>query len=171
MSLPILVSLQDCADWHKTVEPFLPELYDLPQRILDTGGSPSALGWLYLRTNPLVTGFAISLILGGVFLLVSEMNLNYSQVDRMWSILPNLYIIHFAVWAHLVGVPTNRINLIAAFSTIWSVGRPFRCCERTYGLTPFASQIRLTYNYWRRGGYQVGSEDYRWCVTSDHHYP
>lgn len=23
-------------------------------------------------------------------------------------------------------------------------------------------QIRLTYNYWRRGGYKVGSEDYRW---------
>jgi hypothetical protein len=25
-------------------------------------------------------------------------------------------------------------------------------------------QTRLTFNYWRRGGYQVGSEDYRWWV-------
>ncbi len=23
-------------------------------------------------------------------------------------------------------------------------------------------QVRLTYNYWRKGGYNVGSEDYRW---------
>lgn len=25
-------------------------------------------------------------------------------------------------------------------------------------------QIRLTFNYWRKGGYQIGSEDYRWYV-------
>ena len=27
-----------------------------------------------------------------------------------------------------------------------------------------ASQVRLTYNYWRKGGYNYGSEDYRWEV-------
>lgn len=26
-------------------------------------------------------------------------------------------------------------------------------------------QIRLTFNYWRKGGYQIGSEDYRWYVN------
>lgn len=26
-------------------------------------------------------------------------------------------------------------------------------------------QIRLTYNYWRKGGYQIGSEDYRWEIV------
>ena len=25
-------------------------------------------------------------------------------------------------------------------------------------------QCRLTFNYWRRGGYNIGSEDYRWLV-------
>ncbi|EDN08820.1 conserved hypothetical protein [Histoplasma mississippiense (nom. inval.)] len=25
--------------------------------------------------------------------------------------------------------------------------------------------LRLTFNYWRRGGYSVGSEDYRWAIT------
>ena len=25
-------------------------------------------------------------------------------------------------------------------------------------------QCRLTFNYWRRGGYNIGSEDYRWSV-------
>jgi steroid 5-alpha reductase family enzyme len=26
-------------------------------------------------------------------------------------------------------------------------------------------QIRLTYNYWRKGGYEIGSEDYRWPIV------
>lgn len=27
--------------------------------------------------------------------------------------------------------------------------------------------MRLTYNYWRKGGYQIGSEDYRWEVLRE----
>ena len=27
---------------------------------------------------------------------------------------------------------------------------------------------RLTFNYWRKGGYSIGSEDYRWEVLRDH---
>ena len=26
-------------------------------------------------------------------------------------------------------------------------------------------KARLTYNYWRKGGYSVGSEDYRWEIV------
>ena len=26
-------------------------------------------------------------------------------------------------------------------------------------------KTRLTYNYWRKGGYSVGSEDYRWEIV------
>ena len=29
-------------------------------------------------------------------------------------------------------------------------------------------KIRLTYNYWRKGGYSVGSEDYRWNLIKEH---
>ena len=29
-------------------------------------------------------------------------------------------------------------------------------------------QTRLTYNYFRKGGYSVGSEDYRWAIVSDY---
>lgn len=121
MALPIVKSLQDCADFRQTVEPFIPQLYALPRRLLDTAGSPSELHQLYIETNPLISGFAISIALGAVFLVASEINRNYSQVDRLWSILPNLYIVHFAVWARLAGIPTNRMNLVAAFSTLWSV--------------------------------------------------
>ena len=28
----------------------------------------------------------------------------------------------------------------------------------------FTTQLRLTFNYWRKGGYSIGSEDYRWEI-------
>jgi steroid 5-alpha reductase family enzyme len=97
---------------------------------------------LYIETNPLVTAAAVSIFLGAIFWVASEINRNYSQVDRAWSILPALYIGHLSLWARLAGEPHDRIDVVAMFATIWS--------------------MRLTYNYWRRGGYSIGSEDYRW---------
>jgi len=39
-------------------------------------------------------------------------------------------------------------------------------CFEWLGLTlSLFLQCRLTFNYWRKGGYTVGSEDYRWCVS------
>lgn len=145
MALPLLKSIQDCSDYSKTVEPFLPQLYQLPSKLLDNITSPSGLQKLYLETNPLISALGISIGLGFVFLVVSEINRNYSQVDRMWSILPNLYVIHFAVWARLAGLAHSRLDLISVATTLWS--------------------IRLTFNYWRKGGYTVGSEDYRWAIV------
>ncbi|KAI9166678.1 hypothetical protein HJFPF1_02792 [Paramyrothecium foliicola] len=154
-ALPALKRIQECADFSKTVEPFLPQLYSLPARLLATGGSPHDLKQVYAETNPLISAFAASLFLGFVFLVVSEINRNYSQVDRMWSLLPNLYIIHLAVWARIAEVPHTRLDLVAAFTTLWSP-------EVDIG------QARLTYNYWRKGGYNVGSEDYRWAIVKSY---
>lgn len=28
--------------------------------------------------------------------------------------------------------------------------------------------MRLSFNYWRKGGYSVGSEDYRWEILRKH---
>jgi hypothetical protein len=122
--IPVLRSLEDCSDFSKTVEPFIDQFYALPDRLLASIGSLESLERVYVETNPLVTGFAASILLAGVFLIVSEVNRNYSQVDRMWSILPNLYIIHLAAWARLAGLPHNRIDLVAVFSTLWSVRNP-----------------------------------------------
>ncbi|KAJ4268717.1 hypothetical protein NW762_002785 [Fusarium torreyae] len=144
MALPFLKSIEDCGEYAKTVEPFIPELYALPRLILDNIGHPAVLKQLYINTNPLISALAASIALGFVFLVVSEINKNYSQVDRMWSILPNLYVVHLAVWARLAGVPSSRIDLVAVATTLWS--------------------CRLTYNYWRKGGYERGSEDYRWAI-------
>lgn len=145
MVLPAIQSLADCADFSKTVLPYLPQLYDLPQKLLENYYNFTELQKIYLATNPLITGFAFSLFLVPIFLLVSEINRNYSQVDRAWSILPTVYNAHFVLYAHLAGLRTSGLDNLLAFSAIWS--------------------LRLTFNYWRKGGYNIGSEDYRWEIV------
>jgi steroid 5-alpha reductase family enzyme len=63
-----------------------------------------------------------------------------SWVDRMWSIVPIIYVWVFASYAHL---RNPRLDVMAALVTVWGV--------------------RLTYNFARKGGYS-GVEDYRWAV-------
>ncbi|KAI1331259.1 hypothetical protein F5Y16DRAFT_361031 [Xylariaceae sp. FL0255] len=144
MALPAIKALEDCADYSKVIEPFLPQLYELPNAVFETLSNRGSLLELYTETNPFIFGLGFSIFLGGIFLVVSEANQNFSQVDRCWSVLPALYNVHFAVWAHLKGLPSQRLDLIVLWSVIWSA--------------------RLTFNYWRKGGYEVGSEDYRWEI-------
>lgn len=76
--------------------------------------------------------------------IVGEVTKNNSQVDKLWSILPAIYI-----WIVAYASDFNSRNvLMAILATIWAV--------------------RLTYNFNRRGGYSwkfwEGEEDYRWEV-------
>lgn len=147
-ALPALKNMTEVSDWSKTVAPFLPQLYDLPNRVAAHITDPRGLKDVYASTNPLITSMAMVLLLTMIVLPVSEINKNYSQVDRLWSIIPAMYNVHYAVWAHINGLPTFRLNHVMAVSVIWSV--------------------RLTFNYWRKGGYTVGSEDYRWLIVKNY---
>ena len=60
-----------------------------------------------------------------------------SIVDRLWSILPAVYVWHFYFSA-----PSPRLLLMAVVSTVWAV--------------------RLTANFALKGGFS-GGEDYRWA--------
>ncbi len=73
--------------------------------------------------------------------LVSVVTGNYSQVDRLWSIAPPLYVLGYAASA---GFADLRLDLLALLVTLWGV--------------------RLTYNFARKGGYRRGHEDYRWPI-------
>ncbi|OCL13423.1 DUF1295-domain-containing protein [Glonium stellatum] len=143
-TLPAVKTLTDCANFSTTVLPYLPQLQTLPQQVINHLTDIEGLKTLYVSTNPLITALAFALFLSPIVLVVSEANKNYSQVDRLWSILPALYNGHYALWAHVVGLPTERLDHIMAISFVWS--------------------LRLTFNYWRKGGYSIGSEDYRWEV-------
>lgn len=137
MALPVVKTLKDCADFQKTVLPYLPQLYDLPQQLLQSYDNPTELRNIYLATNPLITALSFSLFLAPVFLLISEINRNYSQVDRMWSILPTIYNAHYVVYAHLSGLPTTRLDNLIAFSCVWSVSEVSAALGRFLTLNSF----------------------------------
>ncbi|KAI1469357.1 DUF1295-domain-containing protein [Daldinia caldariorum] len=151
MALPLVKKLQDCADYSQVIEPYLPQLYELPRKLYHTLLTHESILELYKNTNPFISGLAFSIFLGVIFLVVSEINRNYSQVDRMWSLLPTIYHAHFAAWSHLNHLPSRRVDLILLWSAIWSA--------------------RLTFNYFRKGGYNVGSEDYRWEIIRSKVHP
>jgi uncharacterized membrane protein YagU involved in acid resistance len=126
MALPVVHTLTECADFTQTVSPYIYQLYDLPQQLLQSYSNTTELRNLYLSTNPLISGFAFSILLAAIFLVVSEVNRNYSQVDRCWSILPTLYNAHFTIYAHMSGLPIQRLDNLLAFSVVWSV-RSLHC--------------------------------------------
>ncbi|KAL2003594.1 hypothetical protein VTN02DRAFT_3140 [Thermoascus thermophilus] len=145
LPLPDVSSVAECADPGRTVFPFLAQLKTLPASLIEAGTNVDDLKEIYLHTNPFVTAIAFALALCPLFLIASEINRNYSQVDRFWSILPAIYTAHYATWARLAGLSTAKVNTVAVLTAIWGA--------------------RLTFNYWRKGGYQIGSEDYRWEIV------
>ncbi len=76
--------------------------------------------------------------------LVSTLTGNCSQVDKLWSIVPIIYVAYFAYQSHF----EPRMTLMAVLVLVWGA--------------------RLTYNFSRRGAYSwkfwTGEEDYRWEV-------
>ena len=66
-----------------------------------------------------------------------------SWIDRLWSIVPVVYVWIFAGAALLAGLDATRLLVMAVLVTAWGV--------------------RLTFNFARKGGY-TGMEDYRWAI-------
>jgi steroid 5-alpha reductase family enzyme len=66
-----------------------------------------------------------------------------SWVDRIWSIVPAVYVWIFAIAGMIAGGDSARLLLMALLVTAWAA--------------------RLTFNFARKGGY-TGMEDYRWAI-------
>jgi steroid 5-alpha reductase family enzyme len=88
-------------------------------------------------------------VMAGVAILcfiVSELTGNYSQVDKLWSLMPSAY-----GWITVATVHSPRLILMALLVTIWG--------------------LRLSYNFYRKGGYNIipwkGEEDYRWKIMRE----
>lgn len=77
--------------------------------------------------------------------IVGEATGNNSQMDKLWSLLPIVYI--WVIAAH--GGMNARLVVMAVLATLWG--------------------IRLTVNFARKGAYSLkfweGVEDYRWAVV------
>ena len=108
-----------------------------------TGFTPTLFN-LGSITGLLVT---IMLITALVCFIVSELTQNYSQVDKLWSLMPIAYSIIV-----LTANPTPRLWLMTILVTIWG--------------------LRLSLNFGRKGGYSIipwqGEEDYRWKIMRAH---
>ena len=78
--------------------------------------------------------------------VVSELTRNYSQVDKLWSLMPVAYS-----WITVAAFPSVRLYIMTALVTLWG--------------------FRLSYNFHRKGGYNIvpwkGEEDYRWKVLRE----
>ncbi|KAG0296633.1 hypothetical protein BGZ96_008932 [Linnemannia gamsii] len=102
----------------------------------------------HAATDPLEFAIRASLLFAFICWFLSMANGTHSWVDKLWSIVPALYAIHIAArdmlyWPENVDFPHNPRLYIAAFLiSVWA--------------------IRLTYNFYRKGGYGFDSEDYRW---------
>lgn len=95
----------------------------------------------YRTTDALALALLACAVLAAWCWIASVVTGNYSQVDRLWSILPVLYTLHFAVHG---GLTDARLVLMTTLVGLWGT--------------------RLTYNFARKGGYRAGGEDYRWPV-------
>jgi hypothetical protein len=60
VAMPLIKTLTDCASFSTTVEPWIPQLYALPEKIIANIGDLEALKDLYTATNPIISGFAFS---------------------------------------------------------------------------------------------------------------
>ena len=89
----------------------------------------------------------IYLFLTGICFLVGEISKNYSQVDKVWSIAPMIYVWFFTYHSDF----NLRMMLMSILVTIWG--------------------IRLTHNFARKSGYSIyfwrGEEDYRWKILKE----
>jgi steroid 5-alpha reductase family enzyme len=83
-------------------------------------------------------------ILAGVCAVTWVLSLitgEHSWVDRIWSVVPVVYV---WVFAGSAGLKDARLDVMAILVTLWG--------------------MRLTFNFARKGGYAPGGEDYRWLV-------
>ena len=123
----------------KTVFFLLITLFILPVCAIYFGTPPNEIQWNIIKNA--------YYIVAGVILytfIVGQITGNYSQVDKLWSIVPIIYVWFMAY----IGQWNDRMVLMAVLVTIWG--------------------IRLTCNFARRGAYTwrfwEGEEDYRWEI-------
>jgi steroid 5-alpha reductase family enzyme len=100
------------------------------------------------QSNLLHSWIWVMLLVALICFLVGELTGNYSQVDKLWSLMPIVYS-----WITLFAFPSSpRLWLMTLLVTLWG--------------------LRLSYNFYRKGGYNKipwkGEEDYRWGVLRQH---
>lgn len=103
--------------------------------------------WTCVATDGFLLSFALMIGMGVFTFVASAITNNDSWVDRLWSVFP--VVVSWTLFA--ANVTANG----GQFRTD-SPGFSFAVLVTLWG-------CRLTYNFFRRGGYKMGGEDYRWA--------
>ncbi|HEX4444541.1 MAG TPA: DUF1295 domain-containing protein [Galbitalea sp.] len=90
--------------------------------------------------SPLLIAIYVAAAICAFVWIASLITHDHSWVDRIWSVIPVVYVWIFAGGA---GLSNARLDVMAILVTIWGA--------------------RLTFNFARKGGYS-GVEDYRWAI-------
>lgn len=106
----------------------------------------------YFANDAMAVGVAILVVIITYSFVWSIVGNNASKVDQIWSITPVIFCWHFYVHStyqpqNMIPASNPRLLLLCLLVTCWGV--------------------RLTYNFWRRGGYGnffSHEEDYRWPI-------
>ncbi|GAA1699072.1 DUF1295 domain-containing protein [Microbacterium sediminicola] len=93
--------------------------------------------------DPLIVVLGIAAAVSLFCWIASLVTTDTSWVDRLWSVVPAVYVWVFAIAALVDGEDAARLVLVAILVTLWAA--------------------RLTFNFARKGGYS-GMEDYRWAI-------
>ena len=97
----------------------------------------------YCENTSFTNGFFISVLFSILVYLASKITRNYSWVDRLWPIIPSTHCLNFFLHEYHCNNQIHQRTLLMCL-LVWLWG------------------VRLTFNYYRKGGYKCGSEDYRW---------
>ena len=93
--------------------------------------------------DPLALVLLVASVACAFCFIASLLTKDTSWVDRIWSVVPVIYVWIFAVSAIGAGKDAVRLIVMALLATAWGA--------------------RLTFNFARKGGY-TGMEDYRWAI-------
>ncbi|KAJ9050893.1 hypothetical protein DSO57_1009751 [Entomophthora muscae] len=96
--------------------------------------------------DPFELTFYLCLGLALICFVLSYATDNYSYVDKLWSITPMLYT--WIYWGYGVAIDpigSKRLTVFTFLITLWG--------------------FRLTANFYRKGGYSLKDEDYRWVYV------
>jgi len=113
--------------------------------VTDQVSLPQAgLDWEAAEPAGLFSCLAVCTTVSVICFVTGQVTGNMSQVDKLWSIVPVLYT---GLFTYISCTP--RLLLMFLVTSVWGA--------------------RLTYNFWRRGGYSwppwSGEEDYRWAYV------
>jgi steroid 5-alpha reductase family enzyme len=134
----------------------------------------AALGQAYVAADPLVSGTVLMLFFTFLCWLLSVCTGNYSWTDRLWSITPAVYSVHFGFFASIREIVRGNQSVVATVAALFTRtvgGEPNPAVVlpsarlTIVALLPVLWGARLTYNFARKGGYRWDFEDYRWAIV------